>query len=258
MAEREKRILITAPVRQCIEIFQEYLWSLNRLNIPENYKINKYFYLHNSEHLKELLQPNEYEIINDNSLYKYNEHTHIWNPENFKAVAIMRTKALEKARKEKYDYIFSIDSDVILRKNTLIELLEDNKKFISKIFWNAYDESLPNLFVPNCYEGRLTNKQMILDYNRLKKDGIYETGVIGACTLISNEIFNNEYINYFPIKNLSSSDWEDYAFCIRIQTIFQGKIKAYIDTKNPVKTLYRMKNYEKWIKDEKELWEKEY
>ena len=100
MAEREKRILITAPVRQCIEIFQEYLWSLNRLNIPENYKINKYFYLHNSEHLKELLQPNEYEIINDNSLYKYNEHTHIWNPENFKAVAIMRTKALEKAEKK--------------------------------------------------------------------------------------------------------------------------------------------------------------
>ena len=254
----EKRILITAPVCQNEKIFKEYLWSLNRLEIPEEYKIDKYFYLHNSEHLKKLLNINEYEIINDNSIYEYNNRTHIWKSENFKAVAIMRTKALEKARKEEYDYIFSVDSDVILRKTTLTELLNTNKKFISKIFWNAYDELMPDLLVPNCYEGRLTNQQIILDYERLKKSNIYETGIIGACTLISKEIFNNKYINYYPIKNLSSSEWEDYAFCIRLQVIFKNKIKAYIDTNNPVKTLYRMKNYDNWIKKEKKQWEKEF
>lgn len=254
----EKRILITAPVRQTKEIFKEYLWSLNRLNIPEGYKVDKYFYLHNSEHLKKFLKPNEYEIINDDSLLKFSNRTHVWNPENFKAVAEMRTMTLEKARKEEYDYIFSVDSDVILRKNTLKELLETNKKFISKIFWNAYDELMPNLIVPNCYEARDTKGTMILDYDRLKQDGIYKTGVIGACTLISKEIFENKYINYYPIKNLSSSDWEDYAFCIRVQVIFNKEIKAYIDTKNPVKTLYRMTNYEKWIKEEKKIWEKEF
>ena len=253
-----KRILITAPVRQTEEIFKEYLWSLNRLIIPDNYNIDKYFYLHNSDYLKKFLQPNEYELINDNSIYEYNNRTHIWKTENFKAVAIMRTMALEKARKEKYDYIFSVDSDVILKKTTLIELLNTNKKFISKIFWNAYDELMPDLLVPNCYDGRLINQQMILDYEKLKENGIFKTGVIGACTLISNEIFNNEYINYYPIKNLSSSEWEYYDFCIRLQVIFKNKIKAYIDTNNPVKTLYRMKNYNNWIKKEKKQWEKEF
>ena len=31
-----KKVLITAPVHQNEDIFKEYLWSLNRLFIPEN------------------------------------------------------------------------------------------------------------------------------------------------------------------------------------------------------------------------------
>ena len=33
-----KKILITAPVHQDIKIFKEYLWSLDRLEIPEGYE----------------------------------------------------------------------------------------------------------------------------------------------------------------------------------------------------------------------------
>ena len=60
-----KKILITAPVHQDEETFKEYLWSLNRLEIPDNYEIHKYFYLHNSKNLKKFLNLNEYEIFKD-------------------------------------------------------------------------------------------------------------------------------------------------------------------------------------------------
>ena len=95
-----KKILITAPVQQDIKIFKEYLWSLNRLEIPEGYEIHKYFYLHNSENLKKFLKPNEYEIVKDTVQVEQSNKTHIWKQENFKAVSQMRSAALIKAKKE--------------------------------------------------------------------------------------------------------------------------------------------------------------
>ena len=251
-----KKILITAPVRQDIKIFKEYLWSIDRLNIPEGYEIHKYFYLHNSNNLKKFLKNNEYEILTDDSILEYSERTHIWKPENFKAVSTMRTMALEKARKDNYDYVFSVDSDIILRKNTLKELLQNNKDLIGKIWWTAYDKQQPNNILPNCYNGRDIQGRLLINFEEITQNGIYETGVVCGCTLISKRIFKNEYINYYPIKNLSSSNWEDYAFSVRVHTILPD-IKFYIDTNNPVKHLYRIEDYEKWKNEEKELWKKE-
>lgn len=252
-----KKILITAPVRQNNKIFKEYLWSLNRLNIPEGYEIHKFFYLHNSNNLKKMLNPDEYQIITDDTILEYSDRTHIWNLENFKAVAAMRSMALKKAREENYDYIFSVDSDIILRKNSLIDLIEANKEVVGKIWWTVYDKNLPWIISPSCYDGRDLEGKIIIDLYRIKEIGIHEIGTICGCTLISKKIFENEYINYFPIKNLSFSNWEDFAFSIRTHVLFPD-IKFYIDTRYPVKHLYRMEDYEKWKKEEKELWEKEY
>ena len=251
-----KKILITAPVRQEIKIFKEYLWSLNRLEIPEGYEIHKYFYLHNSNNLKKFLKNNEYENITDDSILEYNDYTHIWSPENFKAVAMMRSMALKKAREENYDYIFSVDSDIILRKNSLKDLIKNNKDVIGKIWWTTFNKNEPTSFLPNCYNGRDTKGRLILNIEQLKQEGIFEIGTICGCILISKKIFENEYINYFPIKNLSSSKWEDYAFSTRVHSIMPD-IKFYIDTFQPVKHLYRLEDYEKW-KIEKKQWEKEY
>lgn len=252
-----KKILITAPVRQDIKIFKEYLWSLDRINIPEGYEIHKYFYLHNSNNLKKFLKPNEYECITDDSVLEYSNRTHIWNPENFKAVAAMRSMALEKARNENYDYVFSVDSDIILRKNSLVDLIKDNKDVVGKIWWTPYDEEQPWIIPPSCYDGRDIKGRMIIDPERVKIIGLHEIGTICGCTLISKKIFENPYINYYPIKNLSSSNWEDFAFSTRVHVIFPD-VKFYIDTYYPVKHLYRISDYEKWKKEEKESWEKEY
>ena len=254
-----RKILITAPIHQDIKIFKEYLWSLNRLEVPEGYEVHKYFYLHNAGNLKKFLQPNEYEIFNDNSKIQQSNITHIWLQENFTAVAQMRTKALEKAKKENYDYIFSVDSDVILHKNSLKELLDKQKDAIAKIYWTAWDSNSPAILMPNCYDGRAENGQLIYfeNYNNLKVIGTYEVGVTGAAILLSSKIFNESLINYYPIKILSTSYWEDYSFCIKCKCIIPN-LKFYIDTLHPAKHLYREEDYNNWIKGEKQKWEKEF
>ena len=253
-----KKILITAPVHQDIKIFKEYLWSLNRLEIPDGYELHKYFYLHNSNNPKKLLQPNEYEIVTDNTILEYSDTTHIWKSENFKAVAAMRTMALEKARKEDYDYIFSVDSDIILHKNSLIELIDNNKDIIAKLYWTVFDLNYPYYYMPNCYDYINEKNQRIFKkgMNSLKIMGVHEIGVTGACTLINKRVIQEPLINYYPIKILSSSQWEDYAFCIKAHCILPD-ISIYVDTIHQPKHLYRKEDYEKWIKEEKEEWIKE-
>ena len=250
-----KKILITAPVHQDIKVFKEYLWSLNRLIIPDGYEVYKYFYLHNAGNLKKFLQPNEYEIINDNVKIEESNITHIWKPENFKAVCKMRTMALEKARNEKYDYVFTVDSDIILHSETLIDLLKANKDLISKAYWTAWDSNYPWLMMPNFYDYRDENEHVIYthDLNAYKIMGTYVVGVTCGPLLISSKIFNNKLINYYPIKNLSSSYWEDYAFAVRCKAAFPD-IDIYTNTIHLAKHLYRKEDYEKWINKEKALW----
>lgn len=250
-----KKIMITAPVHQDAKIFREYLWSLNRLEIPEGYTIDKYFYLHNADNLKKFLQPNEYEVFKDETKVEHT-NTHIWTQDNFNVVSKMRTKALERARELKYDYVFSIDSDTILHKSTLKELLEHNLPFISKLHWTAWDINYPENIGPNCYDGRSAEGRIIffLSPERFKEPGVYEVGSAGGCNLISKDIFNYKEINYYPIPILRSSCWEDFAFAVRCKCVIPN-IHFYLDTKNPVKHLYHNSNYENWINMEKKTWD---
>ena len=250
-----KKILITAPVHQDIKIFKEYLWSLNRLEIPEGYEIHKYFYLHNADNLKKFLQPNEYEIFKDNTKIEESDRTHIWKQENFSAVSQMRTKALQKAREENFDYIFSVDSDVILHKNNLIELIDDNKDIVAKMYWTIFDSNIPYLSMPNCYDYINEKGQRIFKkgINNLKFLGLHEIGVTGACTLIGKRVINESLIDYLPIKIFSYSNWEDYAFCVKAHSIIPD-ISIYVDNIHSPKHLYRKEDYLNWINKEKKEW----
>lgn len=245
MELKNKKILITAPVHQSKEIFKEYLLSLSNLLIPENYKAFFYFYLHNCSELKELLKENQYEEVLDNS--KYNFFSHDFKNENYSALSYMRTKALQKAREENFDYVFSIDSDVLIHPKTLIYLLKDNQDIVGMINWSKSFSG--DKILPNCYD---------LEYWRwwennsiLMQKGLYERGIISATVLLGKRIIQNEKINYYPIQNIECSQWEDYALSLKAHIMIPD-LKMSIDTKLPCRHLYKEKDYIRWIKEKKE------
>ena len=246
------KILITAPVHQNEDIFKEYLWSLNRLLIPHDVEIKKFFYLHNCENLKNLLNKDEYIILNDDSSFAVTEETHLWKNENFSAVATMRTLALEKARQDNFDYVFSVDSDVLLNPSTLNVLLNDNKDIVGNIYWTDFNGK--GFLLPNCYDKencQFDSTRGGLD--RLKVMGVYNIGVVGACTLINKRVIQNPYISYFPIENISSTKWEDQAFITRARCLIPD-ITICIDTRYPARHLYRQSEYEEWMKEKNQYY----
>lgn len=239
-----KRILITSPVHQTAPVFIEYLNSLSHLIIPEDYIIDKYFYLHNCSELASFLQPNEYEII-ENDINLIVKDRHEWNDKNFNIVSIMRTKALEKARTEKYDYIFSVDSDVLLHPKTLCLLLQDNKDIVSTAYWYKLRGGIAENFFE--YENWKKARPTI-EYTQ---KGIYEIGITGAATLIGKRIIQDERINYYPIDCIDFSKWEDYAFCLKARVLIPD-VQIAIDTRLPARHLYTEKDYKRWMMEKKQ------
>jgi hypothetical protein len=239
----KKRILLSVPVRQRKNIFELYLKALNNLIIPNNFEITKYFYLHNSPELKTCLQKNQYEEITTSEEYKIDENTHYWNNLNLRIVAEIKNKIILKAIKEEFDYVFMVDSDLILHSKTLEGLINANKDIISNIFWTKWSkndiESLPNCWDFDHYSF------LPETLKQLKKPGIYKTGMTGASILIKTDVFKNK-VNYNPIKNLSF--WgEDRSFCIR--AICAG-YQIWVDTNYPSKHLYRESDVEEYLKNE--------
>lgn len=245
----EKRILIAAPVRQKPEVFKEYLNSLDHLNIPKDCIINKFFYLHNCPELADFLQTGEYEFITDDSkLLKEENQQKIWTQKNFKALYQMRTELLRKAAQEKYDYLFTVDSDILLHPKTLSLLLEDNKKVVGNMLWTKMNNEITAI----CGKDEEWGAYSSNDLDVLKKPGIYPIGWTCACLLISSEVYNNKNISYWPIFGVDNTGCEDYAFCLRFKCNFPNE-QVWIDTRLPARHLYHEKDYLRWINDKGQL-----
>lgn len=245
MELKNKKILITAPVHQNIEVFKEYLFSLSHLFIPNGYEVYYYFYLHNCPELKIFLKEDQYEEILDNS--KYDNFSHEFKNENYSALSCMRTAALVKARKENFDYVFSVDSDILVHPKSLQYLIEDNQDIVGMINWSRSFSS--NKIVPNCYD--LEYWKWWEDNSILKQRGLYERGIISATVLLGSRIIQNEKINYYPIPNIECSQWEDYALSLKAHIMIPD-LKMCLDTRLPSRHLYKKEDYIRWIKEKKE------
>ena len=247
--ELNKKILIAAPVYQKTEIFIEYLNSLNHLIIPKGYEAHKYFIITNCPEIENLLSKDEFETDNCDFKNKKEKGSHLWEEEHFNSVMQARNKILKKAREENYDYIFSVDSDILLHPKTLQFLLEDDKDMVGTTYWCNNEQKTGAI--------RIGSNYYFMDYwlginTDLSKKGLYEVGIACASVLIGKRIIENEKITYSPIDNISYSCWEDYAFSLRAHILIPD-LQVYMDSRLPARELTTTKAYNRWMK-EKELY----
>ena len=228
-----KRVLIGAPVRQDHTTFYKYLKALNQLD-TNGVEVDFFFILHNSPRLKRFLKPSQYiEYTSDNE-YIRDQISHHWTVANLSDVANMKNFLLAVARD--YDYFFLVDSDIILERDTLQRLMSHQKDIVAQCFWTAWtqnSEPMPNAWIADFYSFAFDNQ-----WRHWHKEGLFAVGGTGACILISKNVLKNDNVSYTPIPNVTFSNWEDRAFCIRASVC---GYEMYIDTTNPPLHLYRQK-----------------
>jgi len=236
---KKGKILISAPVfvdnDWKLEAFKRYLKSLRELDLPDDYEVRRMFCLHNSPDLVDLIdfkEMEQYVAFEDDCEYNCEGETHEWKQKNLQALVQMKNFVVEYAKANGYDYIFWVDADLVLQKQTLTNLLSKEKDIIAECFWTKWKDADEDAN-PNCwsYDHYTIIKE---ELEAWKTSGVYEVGGTGACILIKTEVYNRN-VHYGNIPRLSM--WgEDRHFCVR--AICNGR-RVWLCTENPPKHLYR-------------------
>lgn len=252
------KILLGTPVRQKKEVLIEFLISLKELDILD-IELDFLFIDDNietksSELLLDFKENNPNTIlINSNyskntNDYAYSETTHHWSVESTNKVGQLKNKIIKHALDNNYDYLFFVDSDLILPSSLLKHLVNRNVDIVSEVFWTVWESDrkiLPQVWMFDNYnfvypvlssklsvdEIALKEKEFI---DKMKKPNLYEVGGLGACTLISKNALQKG-VSFELIKNISFIG-EDRHFCIRASVL---GLTLYADTCYPPLHLYR-------------------
>lgn len=252
----KKKILIGSPIHQKPNILKEFLSSLDKLN-TEEFEI-AYIFIDDNENsesskiLNSFLETHREVIIckSENvDNYNCNKNTHFWNEKLIWKVANFKNAMIKKAIELNFDYLFLIDSDLVMHPKTIKQLVLSEKDIISNIFWTKWSPNdemrLPQVWISDQYvqyykarNERISNEEVYLRHlqfiNELKTPGTYEVGGLGACTLISRNALKSG-VNFSEIKNVSFHG-EDRHFCIRAQAL---GFNLYVDTHYPAYHIYR-------------------
>ena len=178
------------------------------------------------------------------STYVTNETTHFWNYSLLFRVAALKNEIIKYAVENDYEYLFFIDSDLLVNPILIKHLLAQKKEIISEIFWTSWQPGeipMPNVWMYDFYEmahpafDEHTRSVMTMDFlSKLKSPGVYKVGGLGACTLLSMNALKSG-LDFSPIENTSIKG-EDRWFCIRACVL---GYQLFVDTHYPAKHLYR-------------------
>ncbi len=140
---------------------------------------------------------------------------HVWNDELYRRMIQMRNGALHLAEKLGCDYLFSLDSDVILLDvDTISHLVEAYVPIMAGVFTAVWGNDAAKA-LPNVWE---RGQNEMSDEFMASVIGSHEhvkVGGLGACTLIRKDVWMAK-VNYDAIYNLPSNyRGEDRNFCIR-------------------------------------------
>jgi len=253
------KILIGSPIRQKTAILKEFLESLDRLE-HKNATVD-YFFVDDNEVeesralLKQFAQVKGKKCLvlpvpeaGKDSKFICDETTHHWNESLVWKVASFKDQMIQKALNEDFDYLFLIDSDIVLHPKTLDQLVSANKDIISNIFWTCWypnAQLLPQVWLSDHYtqfehgigeqvsqdEAQKRHRAFI---EKMQQPGTYEVGGLCACTLISKNALKKN-VSFRKIHNLKF--WgEDRHFCIRAAAL---GLSLHVDTHYPSYHIYR-------------------
>ncbi|MGL5153260.1 MAG: glycosyltransferase family 2 protein [Clostridium sp.] len=261
---KKAKILVGSPICQEPEILKEFLLSLEELD-TNNIDISYCFVDDNKKDksvklLQDFKEKNENVVVipGDPALqtdteYVCDEFTHRWTGDLVEKIAQFKNGIIKYFLNGDYDYLFFVDSDLVLHPSTLQSLLSRDKDIIANIFWTKWTPEsveLPQVWMMDAYTlydasmlRQVSQQQANQEVNEfitmLKKPGVYKVGGLGACTLIKRAPLEAG-VNFNKIYNISF--WgEDRSFCIR--AVAYG-FDLFVDTHYPAYHIYRNNDLE--------------
>ena len=234
-----KKILITAPLRQDIDVFQAYQDGLDRLEVPEGYEVSRFFVVNDCPEVIPYIRDAEYVTVDAGDDYEKTHNDHLWTMDLMWKMGDLRNRTITEMLNGGYDYWLSIDTDIVVDPWTLYHLVQADRDIVSEIFWTQ---------APN---GRYWCNAWMVDQamgmtEEWRKPGLYRVGMTGALTLVKRKVFEAG-VNYSRIPNIYQAlKGEDRHFCVRAAC---AGFEMWVDTHCPARHLYTRQLYEEYMKE---------
>ena len=227
-----KSVLIAAPLKQEPKIFREYQDALDRLVIPDGVTVDRFFVVNDCPEIIPEIR-GDYVVMDTGDIYRKASNDHVWTDENLSKMPALRNRTVRAALAGGYDYLFSVDTDLVLQPETLQTLLEADKDIVSEIF----------------HTNGWFNAWLYDQYSAMPEEwaapGLYRCGMTGACTLIKADVLRRG-VDYSPIPNIRNALWgEDRWFCIRAACL---GFELWVDTHYPAEHLFTEEHYQQYMR----------
>ena len=119
-----------------------------------------------------------------------------------------------------YDYLLSVDSDIVIPSDALKKMLLADKDIISGL----YIQRIPGAKTLEIYERNPNGGCTNIDYDKVKNSGVIEIAACGmGCALIKSEVFRKvDYPHYYYKSAIDHNHTvsEDVFFCDKARTHF--------------------------------------
>ncbi len=200
------KVMIGCPVRNRAWILPEYLRCLEAIDYPHE-KIRYCFIINDCvDETQGILEnfaqsrPAAVRLLIDNSKiqgYKRGEYS-------FQRLAHLRNLLLNEFMHSDCDYLFSVDSDVLVTSNTLIDLINNNCDIVSCLVCNGHElgnTSLYNVLAKN-------QQGHYIHMRNIPRDRLFRVDCTGAAYLIKKTVISQHGVRYSHCYGA-----EDIGFC---------------------------------------------
>ena len=227
------KVLIAAPLRQDPKIFREYQKGLDSLILPDGVTADRYFVVNDCDEVIPEIRDAEFDVVNSENVTMY--HNHLWTGELVSNMSTYRNMTIRRALEGGYDYLLSVDTDLVLEPHTLQVLLEADKDCVAGLFWT---NGWSNAWMYDQADGYKAEWE---------QPGLYRVGGTGALFLIRRKVLEAG-VDYTPIENLRLAVFgEDRHFCIR--AVCHG-FELWADSHCIPVHLYTEAHYERYMAGE--------
>ena len=236
-SHRITRVLVGGPVRKRLDVLKAHLGTLEWQDIPARVEV-KYCFVPDfenpadlalaylvkwaAEHKGELLQggPSTANDFGDTSL-----PTHHWTQTAMGRVGANKNLILRYALQNNFDYVWLVDSDLLLDPYVLRSLLDTRRPLVSAVYWTRWDKFAgmkagPQVWLRHVYEpfqsGGIARGQTEAEFRqKLVSRSLTRVWGLGACTLISRSVIEKGVgFHRFPALPTGGLwDGEDRHFC---------------------------------------------
>ncbi len=200
------KVMIGCPVRNRAWILPEYLECLEAINYPRD-KISYSFIINDCvDETENILQnfarrqPAAVGLIVHNSGNQGYER----GKYSFRWLAYLRNLLLKEFLYSDSDYLFSVDSDVLVSPDILLQLINDDCDIVSCLVCNGQEVGDPSLY-------NVLNKDQrgrFVHMKNIPRDKVFQVDCTGAAYLIRRKVISQHGIRYSDLYGA-----EDIGFC---------------------------------------------